>query len=109
MTQDPVKLSSSATRALRFNADALDVLSGELKDRIYETQNIYSDSNDRYLDGYLNALIEVYRLTYEIWFARDEITRWRISMSKGVKGAKLGDSSATNSPIESQSEGTLGS
>jgi hypothetical protein len=50
-----------------------DILHGELKNLMYDTQTRLSDIEDGpakdYLEGVLDAYVEVYKLTYDLAFA----------------------------------------
>ena len=47
-----------------------DILHGELKNLMYDTEQLLDgDNDDRFLEGRLDAFVEVYRLTYDLSFA----------------------------------------
>lgn len=53
---------------------AITILHGEMKDKIYEAQNsngLY-ERNPDFRDGYLEALSEIYFMTYELSFLEAE-------------------------------------
>jgi hypothetical protein len=47
-----------------------DILHGELKNLMLDTEQLLDgDNDDRFLEGRLDALVEVYALTYQLAFA----------------------------------------
>jgi hypothetical protein len=53
-----------------------DILHGELKNLMYDTEQLLDgDNDDRFLEGRLDALVEVYALTYQLAFAISDRTK----------------------------------
>jgi len=67
LTQDKIK------QLVSMNISGLDIIHGELKNLMYETEQdmIDIDINDpvyKYMEGLLDAYVKVYNLTYDIYF-----------------------------------------
>ncbi len=86
MQPKPTELSDSINKAIAAGVSGLDIIHGELKNWMYETEQElnpllkqseeigsdedYSDTVDRlWLSGYMEALADLYRLTYQLSFA----------------------------------------
>jgi hypothetical protein len=53
-----------------------DILHGELKNLMLDTEQLLDgDNDDRFLEGRLDALVEVYALTYQLAFAISDRTK----------------------------------
>ncbi len=89
MQPKPNELSDNVVAAIEAGVSGLDIMHGELKNMIYETEQEYlpllkqseeigsdedySDTVDRiWLQGYLEALSDIYRLTYQLSFAMED-------------------------------------
>ena len=89
MRPKPSELSDSINKAIEAGISGLDIIHGELKNWMYETEQElnplleqseeigsdeeYSDTVDRlWLSGYMEALADLYRLTYQLSFAISE-------------------------------------
>ena len=85
MQPKPTELPEHLRKAVEAGVPALDIIHGELKNMMYETEQEYnpllkqseeigsdedySDTVDRiWLQGYLEALADVYMLTYQLSF-----------------------------------------
>ena len=85
-------LSPRLQKLIDSGESGTDILHGELKNMMYETEQVlnpllensielgsdedYSDTVDRlYNEGYMDALTAVYQLTYELAFAIEERRR----------------------------------
>lgn len=107
--------SERVTRLMELGVPAIDIFHGELKNLMYEAQQRNEKKLREYMNhtpatyeenqkirgqimwerGYQDALAQVYKLTYDLSFARGD-------------DEDMGDSSTDDSPIESQSPGALG-
>jgi hypothetical protein len=86
MQPKPNELSDNLIKSVQAGISGLDIIHGELKNWMYETEQElnpllqqseeigsdedYSDTVDRlWLSGYMEALADLYRLTYQLSFA----------------------------------------
>jgi len=86
MQPKPNELSDNLIKSVQAGVSGLDIIHGELKNWMYETEQElnpllqqseeigsdedYSDTVDRlWLSGYMEALADLYRLTYQLSFA----------------------------------------
>ena len=86
MQPKPNELSDNLIKSVQAGISGLDIIHGELKNWMYETEQElnpllqqseeigsdedYSDTEDRlWLSGYMEALADLYRLTYQLSFA----------------------------------------
>jgi hypothetical protein len=89
MQPKPTELPEHLAAAAKAGVSGLDIIHGELKNWMYETEQElnpllqqseeigsdedYSDTVDRlWLSGYMEALADLYRLTYQLSFAEAE-------------------------------------
>jgi hypothetical protein len=53
-----------------------DILHGELKNLMLDTEQLLDgDNDDRFLEGRLDTLVEIYALTYQLAFAISDRTK----------------------------------
>jgi len=86
MQPKPTELPDNIIKSIQAGSSGLDIMHGELKNWMYETEQElnplleqseeigseedYSDTVDRlWLSGYMEALADMYRLTYQLSFA----------------------------------------
>jgi hypothetical protein len=86
MKPKPNELPDNLIKSVQAGVSGLDIIHGELKNWMYETEQElnpllqqseeigsdedYSDTEDRlWLSGYMEALADVYNLTYQLSFA----------------------------------------
>ena len=86
MQPKPNELSDNLIKSVQAGISGLDIIHGELKNWMYETEQElnpllqqseeigsdedYSDTEDRlWLSGYMEVLADLYRLTYQLSFA----------------------------------------
>lgn len=86
MQPKPTELPDNLIKSVQAGVSGLDIIHGELKNWMYETEQElnpllqqseeigsdedYSDTEDRlWLSGYMEALADLYRLTYQLSFA----------------------------------------
>ena len=63
--------------AVKMRVSGLDIIHGDLKNRMLEAETKLerSDQDDEreWLDGYMQALTDIYKLTYDLSFAINEL------------------------------------
>jgi hypothetical protein len=86
MQPKPTELSDNIIKSISAGVSGLDIIHGELKNWMYETEQElnpllkqseeigsdedYQDTLDRlWLSGYMEALTDMYKLTYQLSFA----------------------------------------
>jgi len=67
-------MDESLHLAVKMRVSGLDILHGELKNLMYNTEQRLADADGAdpiypYLEGMLDAYVEVYKLTYDLSFA----------------------------------------
>jgi len=67
------ELDSHLQKLVNLGESGIDIMHGELKNWMYENEQLESEATDQnlkeYLRGYGDALTEVYSLTYNLSFA----------------------------------------
>ena len=64
------QLDPRLQKLIDMGESGTDILHGELKNLMYDTEQLLDgDNDDRFLEGRLDALVEVYKLTYDLAFA----------------------------------------
>ena len=88
MEESPTPIEPHLQRMVNANISGIDIMHGELKNLMLiaeqefneaveiEEENDYSDAMEsmerKYAEGYLDALVNLYKLTYDISFAIGE-------------------------------------
>jgi hypothetical protein len=63
-------MDSRLQKLVDMGESGTDILHGELKSLMLDTEQLLDgDNDDRFLEGRLDALVEVYKLTYDLAFA----------------------------------------
>lgn len=69
------QLDPRLQKLIDLGESGTDILHGELKNLMLDTEQLLDgDNDDRFLEGRLDALVEVYALTYQLSFAISDRT-----------------------------------
>lgn len=69
------QLDPRLQKLIDLGESGTDILHGELKNLMLDTEQLLDgDNDDRFLEGRLDALVEVYGLTYQLSFAISDRT-----------------------------------
>ena len=67
---ETTRLDPRLQKLIDLGESGTDILHGELKNLMLDTEQLLDgDNDDRFLEGRLDAFVEVYALTYQLAFA----------------------------------------